>query len=140
MSKGGVVYFSAVITGRLAGLAARKIVSDIGSYYSLWRCDEILFILKDLAALTQQFPQCPVSGNALSDPSLYVPVHASVNEGALGSASAARVTQGMALWVATLIHGVGVEIYIQKTESANYQRYGFALEPRDFDPDKDELP
>uniref|UniRef100_A0A0W0FBL9 Uncharacterized protein n=1 Tax=Moniliophthora roreri TaxID=221103 RepID=A0A0W0FBL9_MONRR len=136
----GVVYFSTVITGRLAGLAARKIISIIGSYYSLWRCDEILFVLKDLATLTQQFPQCPTLGDSLSDPSLYVPVHASVDEGKLGKASAARVTQGMVLWVATLIHVVGVEIYLRKTDSANYQRHGFALEPRDFDPDKDDLP
>ncbi|ESK86443.1 hypothetical protein Moror_4950 [Moniliophthora roreri MCA 2997] len=136
----GVVYFSTVITGRLAGLAARKIISEVGSYYSLWRCDEILFVLKDLAVLTRRFPQCLVSGNSLSEPSLYVPVHASVNEGKLGLASASRVTQGMVLWVATLIHVIGVEIYIRKTDSANYQRYGFALERRDFDPDKDDLP
>ncbi|KAK7046116.1 hypothetical protein VNI00_007119 [Paramarasmius palmivorus] len=136
----GVVYFSVVITGRLAALAARKIVSEIGSYYSLWRCDEILFVLQDLATLTQSFPQCPVSGASLLVPSLYVPVHASTSEGKLGTASAARVTQGMVLWVATLIHVIGVEIYIRKTESANYQRYGFALEPRDFDPEKEDLP
>ncbi|ESK86437.1 hypothetical protein Moror_4944 [Moniliophthora roreri MCA 2997] len=134
-----VVYFSTVISARLIMLAAGQIITDIGSYYSLWRCDEILFVLKDLSTLTDRFPQCIASGNILANGSTYVPVHASNNEGDLGAASAVRACQGMSLWIATLLHVVGIELYLRKTEEANYQRHGFALEPRDYDPDKDDL-
>ncbi|KIK67900.1 hypothetical protein GYMLUDRAFT_36703 [Collybiopsis luxurians FD-317 M1] len=126
-----VVYFSAIISARLIMLAARQIVTDIGTYYSLWRCDEVFFVLQDENNLRQMFPQC-ASTNP-SDNGLYVPVHASVHEGNLGIASAVRVVQGMSLWVATIIHMALVEVYIQSTESSNYHRHGFVLEPRDFD-------
>ncbi|KAF9261100.1 hypothetical protein L218DRAFT_961788 [Marasmius fiardii PR-910] len=133
----GVVYFSVVISARIIGLAAQAIVTDIGSYYSLWRCDEVLFVLKDIPTLLSAYPQCSTSTSTLTNPMLYVPVHASDNEGKLGLASAVRATQGMALWIATLIHVVGCEIYLRSTEEANSQRHGYALEHKDFDPGSD---
>ncbi|KAJ8085529.1 hypothetical protein PM082_004347 [Marasmius tenuissimus] len=133
----GVVYFSVVISARIIGQAAHAIVTDIGSYYSIWRCDEILFVLQDLGTLLQRFPQCSDSPDFLSNPTLYTAVHASDNEGKLGSASVSRATQGMILWIATLIHVVGVEIYLRWTEEANSKRHGYALEHKDFDPDRD---
>ncbi|KAJ3736574.1 hypothetical protein DFJ43DRAFT_632085 [Lentinula guzmanii] len=129
-----VVYFSVVISARLIMLSARLIVSHIGTYYSLWRCDEVFFIVKDENTLIQQFPQC--SSSTPSDNGLYVPVHASIYEGKLGTAAAVRVVQGMALWIATIIHMALVEAYIRSTESANSQRHGFVLEARDFDSEK----
>ncbi|KAJ4001871.1 hypothetical protein F5050DRAFT_1146571 [Lentinula boryana] len=129
-----VVYFSVVISARLIMLASRLIVSNIGTYYSLWRCDEVFFIVKDENTLIQQFPQC--SSSTPSDNGLYVPVHASIYGGKLGTAAAVRVVQGMALWVATIIHMALVEAYIRSTESANSQRHGFVLEARDFDSEK----
>lgn len=109
-------------------------------------------MLKDEATLVQRFAQC--ASSTPSDNGLYVPVHASVHEGKLGTASAVRVVQGMALWVATIIHMALVEVYvgtlflvlllsislvdpqIRSTESANHQRHGFVLEARDFDSSK----
>ncbi|KAF9261104.1 hypothetical protein L218DRAFT_543957 [Marasmius fiardii PR-910] len=136
-TSGGVVYFSVVISARVIGLAAQAIVTDIGSYYSLWRCDEVLFVLKDIPTLLLSYPQCSNSTSNLTNPTLYVPVHASDNEGKLGHASAVRATQGMVIWIATLIHVAGCEIYLRSTEEANSQRYGYALEHKDFDPDRD---
>jgi hypothetical protein len=78
----------------------------------LWRCDEVLYVLRSLEQLSAQYPQCTVSGDTLSDPGFHVGVHASLNDGDLGYASAARLTHGMALWVATLLHVAGVEIYV----------------------------
>ncbi|KIK51614.1 hypothetical protein GYMLUDRAFT_181213 [Collybiopsis luxurians FD-317 M1] len=126
-----VVYFSVIISARLIMLAARLIVTEIGTYYSLWRCDEVFFVLQDKDTLLQMFPQC-ASENP-NENGLYVPVHASVHEGNLGLASAVRVVQGMTLWVATIIHMALVEIYVRITESLNFKRHGFVLEPRDFD-------
>jgi len=124
-----VVYFATIITARLIMLAARQIISNIGTYYSIWRCDEIINLLVDPTAIQSAFPQCVIVNPA----SLWVAVHASMNDGPLYVASAVRATNGMALWIGTLIHIVGVEYYIYKTEAANQVRLGFVLEPLDFE-------
>ncbi|KAF9076887.1 hypothetical protein BDP27DRAFT_705667 [Rhodocollybia butyracea] len=124
-----VTYFAAIITARVIMITARTIITEVGSYYSLWRCDEAFFVLKDENLLIQMFPQC--SSSDPTDNGLYIPVHASIHEGKLGTASAVRVVQGMSLWVATLLHMALVETYIRSTESSNYHRHGFVLEPRE---------
>ncbi|KAJ8085537.1 hypothetical protein PM082_004355 [Marasmius tenuissimus] len=126
----GVVYFSIVITGRLIMLAANSIISTIGTYFSLWQCDEVLFVLNDSGALQQKFAACSISGGVLTDPTLIVPVHCSVNEGALGIAACNRATHGMGLWIGALLHTVGVEIYLRTTDRANYQKIQHTLQPR----------
>lgn len=40
-------------------------------------------------------------------------IKAAVNEYPLGFASSVRVTFGMALWLATVIHTIGVEVYVR---------------------------
>ncbi|KAJ7629390.1 hypothetical protein DFH06DRAFT_1272749 [Mycena polygramma] len=125
-----VVYFAAVISSRLIMLAAREIITIIGTYYSIWRCDEILNLLPDPQAVQSSFPQCVAPG--VNTASVWLAVHASSRDGPLYTASAVRATMGMALWIATLIHIVGVEIYINMTEAANQVRLGFVLEPLDF--------
>ncbi|KAJ7262792.1 hypothetical protein B0H12DRAFT_308910 [Mycena haematopus] len=125
-----VTYFATVITARVIMLAARQIISTIGTYYSIWRCDEIIALLADPNVTQSSFPQCVANG--VNPASLWVAVHASVHDGPLYAASSVRATNGMALWIATLMHIVGVEYYIHKTESANQVRLGFALEPLDF--------
>ncbi|KAK1229316.1 hypothetical protein PQX77_007634 [Marasmius sp. AFHP31] len=126
----GVVYFSIVITGRLVMLAANSIISTIGTYYSLWQCDEVLFVLNDTGALQHSAPACSISGGVLTDPKLTVPVHCSVREGALGIAACNRATHGMGLWIGALLHTVGVEIYLRSTNRANYQKIEHTLQPR----------
>jgi len=129
-----VVYFSVIISTKLMMLASRLIITEIGSYYSLWRCDEVFFVLKNETELVSMFPQC--TSATPHENGLYVPVHASVHEGPLGTASAVRAVQGMNLWIATIIHVIAVEVYIRSTESANYSRHGFVLEPRDYNGEK----
>jgi len=129
-----VVYFSVIISARLIMLASRLIVTEIGSYYSLWRCDEVFFILKNETELVSMFSQC--NSTTPNENGRVVPVHASVHEGPLGTASAVRTVQGMTLWIATIIHVIAVEVYIRSTESANYSRHGFVLESRDYNNEK----
>jgi hypothetical protein len=123
-----VTYTAVPIIARLAVMAANRIVSNMGTYYAIWRCDQILFVLKSNETLTQKFPQC-VGDADLS--TLYTAVRAGLQDGPLGRASASRVTRGMVLWVSILIHVVGVEFYIRKTENANQFRRGFVLERND---------
>ncbi|KAF5341350.1 hypothetical protein D9758_016809 [Tetrapyrgos nigripes] len=97
----------------------------------VWRCDEVFYVLQSTESLSQLFPQCVANGtDPLSNP-LSVAVHASNHEGDLGKSSGARVVHGMCLWISMLISVVGVEIYIRKTETANYNRQGFVLEPKE---------
>jgi len=125
-----VAYFAVAITARLIMYAAREIITDIGTYYSIWRCDEILNLLNDPQAIQSSFPQCVAA--EVNPASIWLAVHASTHDGPLHLASSVRAVQGMALWIATLIHIVGVEIYITLTESSNQVRLGFVLEPLDF--------
>ncbi|KAJ7280353.1 hypothetical protein C8J57DRAFT_1021308, partial [Mycena rebaudengoi] len=75
------------------------------------------------------YPQCIAP--EVNPGGVWAAVHASTNNGKLELASAARAVQGMALWIATLIHIVGIELYINKTDSSNQVRLGFVLEPLD---------
>ncbi|KIM82605.1 hypothetical protein PILCRDRAFT_820479 [Piloderma croceum F 1598] len=126
-----VSYAASPITGRLASIAGRHIVSDIGSYYSVWSCDQLLYVMTDVNAVSQSYPQCAQAGVDLSK--VFVAVHAATKGNGLEYGSAVRLTFGLALWVSILIHIIGVEIYIRKTESSNQHRRGFVLERNDDD-------
>jgi len=129
-----VTYFCAVITARIIAAIGKEIITAMGSWYSVWRCDQILYVLKSDETFRAQFPQC-LTGNDLSKN--FAVVLASMKGGKLMKASATRVMAGMAVWLATVIHGLGIEIYIQATESANHSRYGYALEPVDYKTDEE---
>ncbi|KAJ7902703.1 hypothetical protein B0H14DRAFT_2667312 [Mycena olivaceomarginata] len=92
-----VTYFSAIITARLIMLAAREIITIIGTYYSVWRCDEIIKLLADPQAVQSAFPQCVAGG--VNHTSLWVAVHASTREGPLYAASSVRATNGALFFV-----------------------------------------
>ncbi|KAK6992076.1 hypothetical protein R3P38DRAFT_3088916 [Favolaschia claudopus] len=126
-----VVYFAVAISARLIMLAARAIITSIGTYYSIFRCDEIIDLLAEQQAIESAFPQCVAPG--VNPASIWAAVHASTNEGPLYVASSVRATNGMALWIATLIHIVAVEYYINVTDSANGVRIGYVLEPLDYE-------
>jgi len=125
-----VTYTAVPLTARLAVMSANRIINDIGTYYAIWRCDQMLFVLKSMDTLTQKFPPCAEAGN-LSN--LYAAVRAGSHDSPLGPASSFRVTRGMVLWVSILIHMIGVEFYIRKTEHANQFRRGFVLEGNSVD-------
>ncbi|KAF9507884.1 hypothetical protein BS47DRAFT_1351076 [Hydnum rufescens UP504] len=116
----------AVVTERLIILCAKQIISDVGSYYALWRCDELLYVVgqSQLGA----YPLClsaQETGRNLGH--VQVAVHASTREAPINNASARRVNSGMAIWTALIIHMIGAEIYIRATEKANQYRGGWIL-------------
>ncbi|KAF5368089.1 hypothetical protein D9758_004411 [Tetrapyrgos nigripes] len=110
-----VTYFSAVVLARVIGVIAGAIVTRIGAYYS-----------------------CVNNVSDLSNNPFSVAVHASNKEGHLGTASTLRAVNGMALWLSTLILTLGVEIYLNRTESANFIREGNALEPKNHSTDPED--
>ena len=68
-------------------------------------------MLKTLGALQQAFPQCAEATGNLSG--VHVAIRAAVNGDKLGLGSSVRVTWGMSMWVAIVIHALGVEIYVR---------------------------
>ncbi|KAF9029708.1 hypothetical protein BDZ89DRAFT_947656, partial [Hymenopellis radicata] len=123
----GVVIFSVGITTRLIVLCARQIVTDIGNYYSLFRCEELMSVI-NLNEVRDRYPACVADGVDIS--ATFVPVLADARSDALGFGSATRVTQGMALWFALITHILGVEAYLLATDEANYYKRDYALEPK----------
>lgn len=108
-------YNGTFVTARVTALISAQIITAINTYYSLWQCAEIGYVLETPEALAKAFPQC-ATPNALANPNgLQVSVHASWKEGDLGEASALRATFGMALWVAMMLHFVGIELYLRAT-------------------------
>jgi hypothetical protein len=81
----------------------------------LWRCEEISFVLNSMDALQQSYPQCTQAGGNLGR--VRVAIRAAVDGDRLGLGSSVRVTWGMAMWVAIVIHSLGVEIYVRAMES-----------------------
>lgn len=107
-------YSASVITARIITIMARAVISAIGTYYAMWRCDEITFLLKDPSKIQAEFPVCV---NATRPKRTFVPVHASIHEAPINFGSSYRVVFGMTLWLAILIHLAGTELYIYLTRS-----------------------
>ncbi|KAB5590034.1 hypothetical protein CTheo_6529 [Ceratobasidium theobromae] len=108
-------YNGTFVTTRVTALISAQVITAINSYYSLWKCVEVGYVLKSAGALAQAYPQCGTP-SALQDPhSARVAVHASWHEGKLGRGSAIRASFGMSLWVAMILHFVGIELYLRMT-------------------------
>jgi nitroreductase len=80
----------------------------------VWRCDEISFVLQSTAALQQSYPQCAQAGDSLAG--VRVAIRAAVNGDKLGLGSSVRATWGMSMWIAIVIHALGVETYVRTME------------------------
>ncbi|KAF8326528.1 uncharacterized protein EI90DRAFT_3127739 [Cantharellus anzutake] len=120
-----------VITARIIMLAARRIISDIGTYYAdildlqLFSCAEILALAPSTLS---QYPSCTVaqqSGQFLG--SVFVGVHASVNEEPINYGAAFRLAMAAGLWIAFILHVCGIELYIHLSEKANLHLKGYEL-------------
>jgi hypothetical protein len=87
------------------------VISSINSYFVTWPCAKIAFILKNNEVLSG-YPSCAsfLDGTNLQQNAV---VHADFNgEYATEIGAAFNMSFGMAVWVATALHVVGVEIYV----------------------------
>ncbi|KAK0493489.1 hypothetical protein EDD18DRAFT_1405117, partial [Armillaria luteobubalina] len=113
----GVVIFSCAITTRVIVVIARLVVTAIGNYHAVFRCDELLSVQTDISTVSQQYPSCVAQGVDLSK--TYVAVTADAKSDSLGFGSSIRVTQGMALWYAILMHVALGEVYVRSPVSSH---------------------
>ncbi|THU76583.1 hypothetical protein K435DRAFT_846544 [Dendrothele bispora CBS 962.96] len=86
-----VVYFSVVILSKVLSIISRSIITKIGGYYSVWRCDEVLYVLQDANALGQRFPECVQNVSDISNNPFSVAVLASNHGDKLERSSALRL-------------------------------------------------
>jgi hypothetical protein len=107
----GMFYMGTIITTRLIMIIAAQAITAIGSYYITMTCGEILYIRgDDPAYIENTYPQC-ING----DESLVVAVHAFFKSNREEIGASLRINFGMAIWMAILLHAVGVEIYLKLT-------------------------
>lgn len=95
-------------------IIATVIISQIGRYYAVWPCAKIEFTLSDPSTLVSAYPSCAEYANS-TNPSAVSLVAASLGRKDSTAATVGAglgVPFGMALWLAFLMHAVGVEIYV----------------------------
>ncbi|KAG8887707.1 hypothetical protein FRB98_009152 [Tulasnella sp. 332] len=129
-----VTYTSAPITARIILVISRQIITNIGSYYSLWTCAEVQFLQQrgqGVPDFATAYPTCVNIPAGVNPSHIHIAVHAAMQALHVNFGSAVRETFGMALWLALVIHISGVEIYIRATEATNRHRRGFILERGD---------
>ena len=106
-------YLGTIITLRLIMIISANIISIINSYYTTMSCDEIIFIYNSSNSVKKLYPQCSSPNTTVDD---MVAVHANFrSERPEQVASSLGVSFGMAIWLAILIHLIGVEIYLGLT-------------------------
>ncbi|KAJ8093045.1 hypothetical protein PM082_020526 [Marasmius tenuissimus] len=116
-------YAGSIITVRLVMIITAKIVAAIGQYYTVWRCEEVLYTIDNNSTMLEElYPTC-LSGS-LDTEHVAVPALWTT---ALNIGSALRMSFGPALWIGTLLHAIGVEIYIHLTpgETARLRKVSY---------------
>ena len=93
-------------------IIAAQIITAIQSYYTTMTCGEIGYLQRnDIGYFESTYPEC-----IGADARHHVVVHADFAGGNTEEIGASlRVSFGMALWMALLLHAVGVEIYLRLT-------------------------
>lgn len=118
----------AIITNRFILIIATIIVKDQG-YYAIWPCAKIEATISNASDLLFSYPTCAAYANG-TNPTQVAIVAATFDQGdAANTGAALNVNFGMALWLAFVIHALGVEIYLhltpkeaQRLRQVSYQR------------------
>ena len=92
-------------------VSSAMITTAIGSYYSLYTCDELNFIHNSNSSYVEfNYPACRTR------PSNSAAIHANFGSTKPENIGASlRLGFGMSIWLAFFLHAVGVEIYLNLT-------------------------
>ena len=108
-----MVYLGSIITTRLIMIIAAQVTSAMKSYSVLMTCGE-LGTMHGYKYLAATYPDC-VFNSTISTQKMKV-INADFSSGVKEEIGGAlRLNFGMALWLAFLLHAVGVEIYLALT-------------------------
>lgn len=124
-------YFGSIITTRLFMISSAIIITRIGDYYQVQTCGQVAFSfggswedVQTLPAPTLQlYPQC-INGTSNT------PVAVNANIGGFPEQVGASLglSFGMALWLATIVHALGVEWYLWLTPAETARLRAFSYE------------
>jgi hypothetical protein len=93
-------------------IIAVVIISSTGEYYTVWSCAKIESALPKASLLSKLYPACEpyIDGSNLNEVAI---VKANLDgETGANAGAALGMSFGMALWLATVIHAIGVEVYV----------------------------
>lgn len=93
-------------------ILATVIISRSGDYFAVWPCAKIESTLPDTSMLLSNYPGCAayVDGTNVNELAI---VKADLGGDTGANAGAAlSMSFGMALWLSTVIHAIGVEVYV----------------------------
>ena len=109
-------YLGTIITMRLIMIISALIVGKINSYNTTMSCSEIEFNYPGNVTKSRElYPQCDSPGPDPATSDLVV-VHATFGNGQMEQIKASlNISFGMAIWVALVLHLIGVEIYLALT-------------------------
>ena len=107
-------YFGSIITLRIIMISGTAIISTMGRYQFPMECAKLDYIMEDRISVLAAYPGC-ISYYNNADPGQMVLVQADLNGSVAQVAAGLNMTFGVALWLALLIHAIGVEIYLQLT-------------------------
>ncbi|KAL8641136.1 MAG: hypothetical protein Q9228_002018 [Teloschistes exilis] len=107
-------YLATIVTLRLIMIIAALIISQSSNYYTTMECGSVRTIYNaEPQKIQSLYPQCTQPGSANDT---LVIVQATFGNGQPEQIGASlRMNFGMALWMALLLHAVGVEIYLGLT-------------------------
>lgn len=92
-------------------IIAAQVISAAGDFWSVQNCAKLLDVIGDAKMLVEQYPSCVrlVEGGDLK---AVAAVNANFGGTAVELMSAMNSTFGMAGWIATSLHAIGVEVYV----------------------------
>jgi len=106
-------YLGTIITARLILIFSALIISMLKSYHTTMTCGELAYMYGSSNPPKGLYPQCSSPNSTVGD---LVIVHADFGGGRVEQIGASlRMSFGMAVWLAILLHLVGVEIYLALT-------------------------
>jgi NADH:ubiquinone oxidoreductase subunit 6 (subunit J) len=105
-----------IVTTRIIMILAAIVISKTGEYNAAWPCSKIESALPKPAMLLAMYPACAAYING-SNPGQSAVVLANLDgDTGVNAGAALNMSFGMALWLATSLHAIGVELYVGTLE------------------------
>ena len=105
-------YMGTIITLRFIMILSALISTQVSTYYTTMPCGEIASLYNSSARLSQLYPRCSNLSSTVDD---MVIVQANFSDQPEQIAASLGLSFGMAMWLALILHLVGVEIYLALT-------------------------
>ena len=92
-------------------IISAQIISAAGDFWSVQNCAKLLDVIRDAQTLVEQYPSC---SSLVNDGNLkaIAAVNANFGGSTVELMSAMNISFGMAGWLATSLHAIGVEVYV----------------------------